>query len=88
MRAETWEEMHLNATDGVLVQKSVKVIRINFKIHCLRHKSCVDSSHKEASASLKKKLKISQSLKRLTRVGKGSMDGWGLEDQCFSGIQS
>ena len=57
MRAETWEEMHLNATDGVLVQKSVKVI-LTFEINCQRHKTCVDSSHKEASASLKKKLKI------------------------------
>ena len=27
MSSETWEEMHLNATDGVLVQKSVKVLR-------------------------------------------------------------
>ena len=27
MSSETWEEMHLNATDGVLVQKSVKVFR-------------------------------------------------------------
>ena len=26
MSPETWEEMHLNATDGVLVQKSVKVV--------------------------------------------------------------
>ena len=25
--SDTWEEMHLNATDGVLVQKSVKVFR-------------------------------------------------------------
>ena len=25
MSSATWEEMHLNATDGILVQKSVKV---------------------------------------------------------------
>ena len=36
MSVETWEEMHLNATDGVLVQKSVKVI-ITFEKNCQRY---------------------------------------------------
>ena len=57
MSAETWEEMHLNATDGVLVQKSVKVI-ITFEKNCQRLSASVDSSHKGVSASLKRKLRI------------------------------
>ena len=56
MSTETWEEMHLNATDGILVQKSVKV---DFQLFDKKDKELyifyIDSSPREACASLMRK---------------------------------
>ena len=52
--------------------------------------SCVCSLPKGASASLRRSLLIisSQKLKRSLRVEMGSMGGWALGAQCFSGTQN
>ena len=55
-----------------------------------RHESCVVSSLRAASVSLRRNMKIisSRRRRRPQLAGKASMAGWASEAQCSSGIRS
>ena len=76
---QTWEEMHLNPTDGILVQKSVKVYRKYFHLRKLLYNFILHFTTFKLYSSLIHNINISF---QFTQGGVAKFEEEGSGDSC------